>query len=143
MIYGSAAPSGLNVNKLNHEGLDPMEVDNVAGKFLCITVNDSRELVCRGDQVADYVQCGHKIDDVNVWDFICQIEKQKKKSADHPAVIYRGNVDSDDDDFTEQNGRPHTNRTNMLDEDDNSLLGVSTINLLPAHPENESHKLRV
>ena len=79
---------------------DLMSDDDMGDEYIHVTMNDEWELTSHGNQVADYVYRGHALDELSLWDFVCQVEKQKKRNG---YVLTSTPVESDqldsDDDF--------------------------------------------
>ena len=128
-------------------------IDLTAGEsnddYLCLTINDKGELMPKGDQVADYVHRGQQLKNVSLWDFICQIDKLKKRKSHPLDALHRSGLDLPIDEGTEPDDSDSGDSEIIkFNEDDKSYLSIlghhrPTINLLEGYAECSSHKLKV
>ena len=130
-------PSSISDASVVAADTDSSSVDDAGDEYIHVTMNDEWELTGCGNQVADYVYRGHALDELSLWDFVCQVEKQKKRNGHLQTSAPLGS-DSDLDNESES------------DEDhcDVDILAVSTckrpaVRLLDSHTEFKTHELIV
>ena len=126
---------------------------NVNEQEIGIALDSERSLIPKGDQVADYVFRGDELQSLNLWDFICQVEKvrnQKKKPTD-----FLCSMEDDDDEFElemnddESSNDEHSESMEMdRMEDSQMILSLKgdkrpLCEFLDGHVESVSHSLRV
>lgn len=118
-----------------------------------IELDKDRFLVPKGDQVADYIYRGRKLECLNLWDFISQIEKVRKRKQE--PTDFLNSINECESDLDEEKN----DNENLLDENDDDVMtdvleeGHTVLSLtsdsrptckfLNDHVEQASHILRV
>lgn len=165
--YASSSNESPVIDTMINRQEDYDMVDLTAGEsnddYLRLAVNDKGELSPKGDQVADYVHRGQQLGDVNLWDFVCQVDKLKKRKSlplvsalDGSADLIDEGANSDDsesvesesDDADDIESDAVDSGTIKLNEDDQSFLSIVSrsrpiVKLLAGHAECNSHELKV
>ena len=118
-----------------------------------IELNKDRFLILKGDQVADYIYRGRMLECLNLWDFISQIEKVRKRKQE--PTDFLNSINECESDLDEEKN----DNENLLDENDDDVMtdvledGHTVLSLtsesrptcefLNDHIEQVSHILRV
>ena len=150
--YASSSSNSSITERVSNVQEDYDMIDLTAGEsnddYLHLSVNDEGDLTPKGDQVADYIHRGQKLGDVSLWDFVCQIDKLRKRRSHPLDALHESDLDSNDEE-AESDEFDHDNRDVIkINEDDKSFLSVLTrhrpvVDLLPGHSESNSHELKV
>jgi hypothetical protein len=87
---------------IDEEVMESMADNSLASDEVGLSIDDSGNLIPRANQVQDYMSRSFALQDMCIWDFVAQVEKQKiKLSQDHDTTNAFAGDDVTESDFQE------------------------------------------